>query len=88
MLFTEPICLKWESLMFKAWIVNELGDTLETHIFDMSPLLYDQQQPSIQWRVDRSQIDELCSLQITLESYKPLLSPFLRRKLNPMLVTV
>ena len=87
MLFTEPICLKWESLKFRAWIVNELGDTLEAHIFDLSPLLYDQ-KPSIQWLVDRSQIDELCSLQITLESDKPLLSPFLRRKLNPMLVTV
>ena len=38
--------------------------------------------------MDHSLIDELCSLKITLEADKPLLSAWLRRKLNPMLVTI
>jgi len=75
-------------------IVSVHRETLEetgkgSYDLDLSPFLFETQADTqLSWKFDKLEAMELHYLNITVNLDQPLLNPYLRKKMNPMLVNL
>lgn len=90
----EEVARHFENYILKLQIINVDRETqeekeLESQDIDMSQLLFEQKKDqTITWVFDKCKTMEIHYLKFSINLDQPLLSNFLRRKLNPLMVNL
>lgn len=90
----EEVARHFENYILKLQVFNVDRETqeekeLESQDIDMSQLLFEQKKDqTITWVFDKWKTMEIHYLKFSINLDQPLLNNFLRRKLNPLMVTL
>ena len=91
---TEPVAKYIEATSLQIQVLSTDRETqedtlIEEKSLDMSELLFREDDgATLSWKFDKWSIPELLYLNITLETDRPLLTNYLRKKLNPLQVNL
>ena len=90
---TEEIAVKFQEAVLNIQIFDTNKETLEETLIDstqidLSCLLFQNGALDMQWKFDKMKPIQLNSLTVKIQSEKPLLSDFYRKKLNPLQINL